>query len=262
MRTCPSSRRGLFFAICLGLWLGMGISPSPSYAGTQATLDNPTGSNENAAPPRSTSLGDSIGGGGGGGERGIFVRAEFGIAMNSSSGSNSGLGLTLMGQDGFGLAGAIGYQFNDNISAGILAEWRPKYYNSYNYSSLAFIPEIAYAFPYGNARPYVGLGIGMAINSTATPSHFTFDGPGYTGGTWDNVYNFALAWTAGLGVDFAINDRIAVRLGYRYLNLGSFSSDAELTLRRSDGSQVKVPNDLGLARPTVNEIVLGVGFMF
>ena len=181
--------------------------------------------------------------------------------MNNSA-AGSGVGLTLAGKDGFGFAGVLGYQFNDNISADFMVEWRPKFYNSYNYSSFAMIPQFAYAFPFGNARPYVGFGLGMAINHSANPSNFTLNQAGISEGTWDRAQNFTLAWTAGLGVDFAVNDRIAIRVGYRYLHLGSFNAGNDLTLTRADGGQFKVPNGLGLSTPTVDELVLGIGYMF
>ena len=241
----------LLSSILLGL---MVVAVRPSLAGVQATIDNPTGSNEYSAPARSTSLGDS-------GEKGFFGRLEYGVAMNDS-GNDSGIGLTLAGKDGFGFAAALGYQFDDNISLDMMAEWRPKFYNSYNYSSFALIPHFSYAFPFGNARPFIAVGIGMAINHSANSSNFTLNQAGLTGGTWESAQNFTLAWSAGFGVDFAVNDRIAIRAGYRYLNLGSFKAGNDLTLTRSDGGQFKVPNGLGLSKPTVDELVLGVGYMF
>ena len=45
-----------FAAALLGVMI---IAAHPSLAGVQATIDNPTGSNEYSAPARSTSLGDS-----------------------------------------------------------------------------------------------------------------------------------------------------------------------------------------------------------
>ena len=225
-------------------------------APVQATIDNPTGSNEHTAPPLSTSFGDS-------GESGPYARLEFGLAMNGSK-ANSGIGLNLGGEDGYGLAGAIGYQFNDALSAEILAEWRPKFYSSYNYSSLALIPSIAYAYPFGNARPYVTGGLGMSINQSDTPNKFTMAETdlGIKEGSWDTSQNFALALTFGFGVDFAVNHQIAIRLGYRYLNLGSFESGSTLTLTRNNGTKYKVPNGLGLDDATAHELIFGAGFLF
>lgn len=80
--------------------------------------------------------------------------------------------------------------------------------------------------------PFVGAGVGVSQNRmsgltdngfTYTPSVFT-NGGAPTGGYFGNGTKTSFAWALMTGLDFNVTDNLKLELGYRYLNLGKFTS--------------------------------------
>jgi opacity protein-like surface antigen len=78
--------------------------------------------------------------------------------------------------------------------------------------------------------PYVGAGIGVAQNTVSgvTDTGFAYPGAGLggfpTGGYLDNGSKTNFAWGLMTGVAFNVTQNLKLDLGYRYLNLGKFTS--------------------------------------
>ena len=80
--------------------------------------------------------------------------------------------------------------------------------------------------------PYVGAGVGVARNtlSGVTDTGFAYPGGGApgspTGGYLDNGSKTNFAWALMAGLDFNVTQNLKLDIGYRYLNLGKFTSGA------------------------------------
>jgi opacity protein-like surface antigen len=77
--------------------------------------------------------------------------------------------------------------------------------------------------------PYVGAGVGVARNTLSglTDVGFAYpgNGNGYpTGGYLDNSSKTNFAWALMAGLGFNVTQNLKLDLGYRYLNLGKFTS--------------------------------------
>jgi opacity protein-like surface antigen len=77
--------------------------------------------------------------------------------------------------------------------------------------------------------PYVGAGIGVARNSLSgvTDTGFAYPGNGAgfpTGGYLDDSSKTNFAWALMTGLSFNVTQNLKMDLGYRYLNLGKFTS--------------------------------------
>jgi opacity protein-like surface antigen len=84
-----------------------------------------------------------------------------------------------------------------------------------------------YDFDIGSAfRPYVGAGIGVANNRVRNVR--TEVAPAFGGGTvTENGGNkTGFAWSLGAGIAYAINPRMVLDVGYRYVDLGKLRTDA------------------------------------
>jgi len=77
--------------------------------------------------------------------------------------------------------------------------------------------------------PYVGAGVGVARNTLAgvTDTGFAYPGTGGgfpTGGYLDDASKTNFAWALMAGLGFNVTQNLKLDLGYRYLNLGKFTS--------------------------------------
>lgn len=92
--------------------------------------------------------------------------------------------------------------------------------------------------------PYVGAGIGMAFQYAG------YDITDYSTGnkTTMDDHNTSFAWNAGVGLAYAINENIAVDLGYRFVGIN------QNEVSQGD-RKIKVS-------PYANEFSLGARFMF
>lgn len=115
----------------------------------------------------------------------------------------------------------------------------------------------------GCLTPYVGAGVGVAQNMVM---NFTDQGAGLNPGLGPFVplgayartsakTNFAWALMAGLG--YRVNERVALELGYRYLNMGDLP-----TMRLVDAiTNTNTPNQIRVRQYSAHEIRMGMRWM-
>ena len=138
---------------------------------------------------------------------GPYVVGEAGMAMGMKDYDNAGI-----------FALGAGYHVNDYMRADVTVGYRP--WGKVNFKgsddkkadmwSMPVLANAYVSYPIMNMFDVYGMaGIGMAFNKT------------------DNIRNAKgrsrsnLAWTAGAGIDYAINRCWSLDLGYRFTDLGS-----------------------------------------
>ena len=108
---------------------------------------------------------------------------------------------------------------------------------------------------FGNFRgfvPYVGAGIGVAYNRMSDVS-FTGN-PNLTNVIHGNN-DLSLAWALMAGVGYQVSDRAIIDIGYRYIDMGSISS------QRSDSGGFVDPA-VKLGDLTAHEFKVGLRYYF
>lgn len=95
--------------------------------------------------------------------------------------------------------------------------------------------------------PFVGAGAGFASNMisgwTDQGFGYTYYGPlGNGGGYFSNHMKTNFAWALMAGLDFAIAPNLKLELGYRYLNLGKFSTGGSNCLAGAAGGVFSAQN--------------------
>lgn len=189
---------------------------------------------------------------------GFYVRGDLGLAFSGQADTRDdncgspnplfGCGTTLDSTSGTSIAigGGVGYRFAPWFRSDLTLTWRPLFdvdgtltraatpdrtFQS-DVSSVAGMVngyvDIAGFLPKGKLgifQPYVGAGLGFAVNSMDDISAQSPFAAGVIetapGGT---SANFAWMVTAGTGIH--AGHGIIVDLGYKYTDLGSFTSDA------------------------------------
>lgn len=189
---------------------------------------------------------------------GFYVRADLGLAIagqadtrDDNCGSPNplfGCGTSLDSTAGTSIAigGGVGYRFAPWFRSDLTLTWRPMFdvdgtftrANSPDRSFQADVSsvngmingyvDVAGFLPKGKLgifQPYAGAGIGFAVNSIDDVKARSPFAPNLIetapGGT---TANFAWMVTAGTGIH--AGNGIIVDLGYKYVDLGSFTSDA------------------------------------
>ena len=158
-----------------------------------------------------------------------------------------------IGDGGF-IGGGIGYKFNNWLRADLTAEYRAsvdihgvdeyKFNCTFAGGSCGFVGQeitrnniwkghlsstVVMANLYADLgswygiTPFVGGGVGMAYNRLT--SVYDFD-PSDLGGAGTVAENgeWSFAWALAAGLGYEVNDRLALELGYRYINLGDAES--------------------------------------
>ncbi len=173
----------------------------------------------------------------------------------------------------------VGYRFNEYFRADVTGEYRA----SSQFSAIESYNQGYYAHPKnasrsydnyrGNVRvvdglvngyvdigtwygatPFIGAGVGVAnINSGSVIDSGEGGGSGYSYGK--STTNFAYAGMAG--VDFAISRNLKFEIGYRYLNVGKYSSGTIACVNQSP-----CPNEVQHYRLAYNDIRLGFRYTF
>jgi len=91
--------------------------------------------------------------------------------------------------------------------------------------------------------PYIGAGVGLATNTLSgmtDQGEVTIGGfTGPSGGYFSNGSKTNFAWAFMTGIDFNVTENLKLELGYRYLDLGKYSSGASNCLGGCGGG---VPN--------------------
>lgn len=189
---------------------------------------------------------------------GFYVRADLGIAFSRDAETRDdncgspnaffGCGTTLDSTAGTSVAlgGGLGYRFLPWLRGDLTLGWRPMFdvdgtivragnadrpfqadVSSITGMVNGYI-DIAGFLPRGSLgvlQPYVGAGIGFAHNSLDDITSRSPTTPGLTQ-TSPGGDNTSFAWmiTAGTGIQAGYG--IIVDVGYKYLDMGEFSSDA------------------------------------
>ena len=104
--------------------------------------------------------------------------------------------------------------------------------------------------------PYLGLGMGFALNSLDRVS-YSFNGTPSASEGGKTQTN--LAWSIGAGLAYQLTDAIAIDGGYRYLYAGRVSTDGNVRLLSPAATvrQAPVKSDLH-----AHELVLGLRYSF
>jgi|GEM_PF-4196684 len=175
----------------------------------------------------------------------------------------------------------VGYFFNSQIAMDLVYD----YHGNYDYYSAAIDDAFQYIssitdvnsqtvmlnlnfFPklnWGNFKPFISAGAGMAFNDFGTFNSRYFDlmatdttpvvDYGINGET-----KTSFTWQVGAGANYFINDNIFLTAGYRFVNLGKFES--------SDQSPDNILHSVDTQTPWmvdhvyVNEFYLGFNYKF
>ena len=150
--------------------------------------------------------------------------------------------------DQFFAGGGVGYQFNNFLRADVTAEYRgggklsfvdvypsvfpgtqvPGTGLDYNTANLRSIVVMANGYidlgTYVGVTPYIGGGVGTAFHQL---TGFTDIGAGTAAGgfgTAPKKDTTSFAWNLQAGVSYDVTQQFKVDVGYRYSNLGSFST--------------------------------------
>ncbi|MEE8515291.1 MAG: outer membrane beta-barrel protein [Alphaproteobacteria bacterium] len=148
---------------------------------------------------------------------GGYASMSGGINLtNDSDITGTGINLTADFDNGWGLAGAVGYKYPSGLRLEGEISFRDNEVDSVSgvttgsgdVSSFGFMANVLYDFGNGKIVPYIGAGIGLA--------HVSFDAISPVGGSVvdDSDTVFAYQGIAGLAVP--LNDLVALSLDYRY----------------------------------------------
>jgi opacity protein-like surface antigen len=109
--------------------------------------------------------------------------------------------------------------------------------------------------------PYFGFGLGIAnINSKIKYDSVALEGQNTRGDTETN--NFA--YNLGIGIGYAVNERISVDFGYRYTDFGTVEEPAKYTegVIGKEGVSFKESYVLTHSKFSAQEVLLGIRYSF
>jgi opacity protein-like surface antigen len=161
----------------------------------------------------------------------------------------------------------VGYQFNNWFRVDVTGEYRggsnfQSLYELYDFGNTGTGPTQLADFYRGDISswvglvngyvdlgtwncitPYVGAGVGVARNTLSgmtDQGEVTIGGfTGPSGGYFSDGSKFNFAWAVMAGLDFDVTQNLKLELGYRYLDLGKYSSGGSNCLGTCGGG---VPN--------------------
>jgi opacity protein-like surface antigen len=173
------------------------------------------------------------------------------------------------------LSAGVGWRLSRNLRADVEFGYRGWYELKDSDASLSkFSADIVsvsallgvywdFAVNWGQARPYLGAGVGVASNKidpiTETRSlvgqgMLGTDSLTVPGGTWSGA-----AWSLMAGIQFPLDRRLTVDAGYRYVDLGRIESDpGSLTCAPTPCQGITYSGMSGRLR--AHELMLGLRF--
>jgi opacity protein-like surface antigen len=141
-----------------------------------------------------------------------------------------------------------GYELNDS-------DGFPSKYNA-DVTSWALMANAYYDFNLSWGKPYVGVGLGVAVNEIGTITN-TANIPGAPTFTLPGGTTTDLAWSLQAGIAFQLSPRVTLDVGYRYADLGKIESDAG-NATTTGGFFIPVSGLTGNLR--AHELMVGVRF--
>ncbi len=179
---------------------------------------------------------------------GYYVRADIGASISADAGGNILAG-TGFGQD-FGTSALIGAGIGYAMPAGaepvrlrfdLTGSDRVSYDSTHSATTSAFTftgktslnSAVAMGSVYADILtgtafiPYVGFGLGIAMNSLDRVT-YAFNGTQSASEGGTTLTNFA--WSVGAGVAYQLTSAIAIDGGYRYLDAGRVATDGNVRL--------------------------------
>jgi len=104
---------------------------------------------------------------------------------------------------------------------------------------------------YKKFTPYLGAGVGSTWAKIST------NDPAVKGSS-DKA---RFAWQAEAGIQYDLTQRLTLRLGYRYIDMGNFKAHLRAT-RAGSGVEVGDPSGKYRGELTANEVILGIRYSF
>ena len=219
---------------------------------------------------------------------GWYLRGDVGAGINELSDAQSTFTETVpnFSHDGYNLKesaifdAGVGYQINNWFRADVTGEYRldAKYQAYENYTSSPNCPTNSGYFcldgyhgnvhsavflvngyvqlgTYFGATPYVGAGVGAAITTFAGVTDYGITNSGAYGTASDRTSSH-LAYALMAGFTYDLTPRIKLDFGYRYLDMGKFSSNP-INCTVNGGC----PHEIQTYKLTSNDIRLGLRYM-
>ena len=171
-----------------------------------------------------------------------------------------------------------GYQINNYFRADVTGEYRTDAklrsietytafcgigtcydgYNSSAHSAVFLVNGYVDVGTWYGVTPYVGAGIGTAINTfaTLTDNSYSTSGFGSSSGPHTSV---GLAYAVMAGFSYALTPNLKLDLGYRYLDMGTIRSNA---VNCNGGIAAGCAYEVQKFRLTSNDIRLGLRYQF
>jgi opacity protein-like surface antigen len=211
-------------------------------------------------------------------QSGFYARGDIGGSFSTSTGGN------ILNGDGFGndfgssvtFSGGVGmyvptpgwpFQLRVDLTGG----YRPDLGGTHTGSAGGFtltghtnldtatvLANIYADIPTGTAfTPYVGFGIGAAINSLDT---IKYDFNGVPSATEAGTTQTNFAWTVGLGVSYAMSSNLLLDVGYHYLDAGDVKSSGVVQVfgrPAASATQTPLKSDL-----STHEVTIGLRYNF
>jgi opacity protein-like surface antigen len=133
------------------------------------------------------------------------------------------------------IQGGIGWRFSPNFRIDGTLGYRgfyelddkdgvPSSYKA-DITSWALMANAYYDFNLSWGKPYVGVGLGVAVNEIDKITN-TVDLPGGATFTLPGGTTTDMAWSIMAGVTFQLSSTMSLDVGYRYIDLGKIESDA------------------------------------
>jgi opacity protein-like surface antigen len=191
---------------------------------------------------------------------GWYLRGDIGgaIGMMDPAGSTFNPLVTVPGfqSDSTSLGNAlflgagVGYQFNSWFRTDVTGEWRNQqsyravesysdqfglgcangrcgdsYYGKLQTNALVMVNGYVDLGTWSGFTPYVGAGVGTGYTRFGPIQDFGTDSAAAGYGIASSKAAWQPAWALMAGVSYAFSPNLALDVGYRYLNLGSFTSN-------------------------------------
>ena len=220
---------------------------------------------------------------------GWYLRGDVGVGVNQLNGLRSTFNQAIpdFGSDGFNLTDSAivgvgaGYQFNSWFRADVTGEYRfaNHYKGSEHYSgspncatgsgylcvdgyrgSISSGVFLANGYfdlgTWYSITPYVGAGVGGAYHTFANLTDYGLTNPGAYGTASDHG-SFQFAWALMAGVSYNLSPNLKLDFGYRYLNMGTASSNA---INCQGGGNC--PNEIQRVRLSSQDVRIGLRYLF
>lgn len=206
-------RRILFFCLC--------FFPTLTFANRSIVNQNPYSVGLELGTIKPTNLGNStsfpIG----------FSTFSYGSNTNDSHATFFGVSankiFTLAPRYSAQIGASYHYISNMNVEGNLLQGVSTPYYQanySYTVNSSQYLIDTKLRQEFRrNLFPYLYLGLGVASNSafnyeTTVPAYLTVTP------TYKNKTTYAFSYSAGAGIEYVIQSKLSIGLGYRFINLG------------------------------------------